>query len=70
MHLPIAGPVHRPNRVLTGQERWHDNYLLHLVKGVRAGHFLIGSSAGTQGCVPMASVIGKVIAVADAGDCG
>ena len=46
--------------------RWHDNYLLHLVKDAREGEFLIGNNVGkVNGWVPAAAVVGKVIAVAD-----
>ena len=46
--------------------KWHDNYLLHLVKDARDGEFLIGNNVGkTNGWVPAAAVIGKVIAPAD-----
>jgi hypothetical protein len=46
--------------------RWHDNYLLHLVKEVKDGQFLIGNNVGkTNGWVPASAVIGKVVAVAD-----
>jgi hypothetical protein len=48
--------------------KWHDNYLLHLVKDVRAGEFLIGNNVGKiNGWVPASAVVGKVIAVSDEG---
>ena len=46
--------------------KWHDNYLLHLVKEVREGEFLIGNNVGkVNGWVPATAVVGKVIAVSD-----
>ena len=46
--------------------KWHDNYLLHLVKERREGEILIGNNLGKiNGWVPLAAVIGRVIAVAE-----
>lgn len=46
--------------------KWHDNYLLHLVKDARDGEILIGNNVGkVNGWVPASAVVGKVIAVAD-----
>lgn len=46
--------------------KWHDNWLLHLVKEVREGELLIGNNIGKiNGWVPATAVIGEVVAVAD-----
>ena len=46
--------------------KWHDNYLLHLVKDAREGEFLIGNNIGKiNGWVPASAIVGKVIDVAD-----
>jgi hypothetical protein len=46
--------------------RWRNNYLLHLVKEIRDGQFLIGNNIGKiNGWVPADAVVGKVVAVAD-----
>ena len=46
--------------------KWHDNYLLHLVKDVREGELLIGNNVGkVNGWVPASAVVGKVVAVRD-----
>jgi hypothetical protein len=46
--------------------KWHDNYLLHLVKDVRPGELLIGNNVGkVNGWVPASAVVGKVVAVGD-----
>ena len=41
---------------------WKGNYLLHLVKEVRDGQFLIGNNVGKiNGWVSAASILGKVV---------
>ena len=49
--------------------RWKGNYLLHLVRGIRDGRFLIGNNIGrTNGWADAADIRGKVTAVVhDAG---
>ena len=47
--------------------QWRDNYLLHLVKEIKDGQFLIGNNLGKiNGWVPFQAVKGKVIAVEEA----
>jgi hypothetical protein len=44
--------------------RWKGNYLLHLVKEIKEGLFLIGNNVGkTNGWAPADAIRGKVIAV-------
>lgn len=44
--------------------RWQGNYLLHLVKEIKDGQYLIGNNLGkSNGWVPAEAVCGKVIAV-------
>lgn len=46
--------------------RWHEGFLLHVVKGVRDGEVLIGNNVGKiNGWVAKAAVMGKVVAVED-----
>jgi hypothetical protein len=46
--------------------KWRDNYLLHLVKQIRDGEFLIGNNLGkVNGWVPSDAVVSKVVAVND-----
>lgn len=43
---------------------WRGNYLLHLVKEIQDGKFLIGNNLGKiNGWVESSAIIGKVIAV-------
>lgn len=45
---------------------WRGNYLLHLVKEVREGEFLIGNNLGkVNGWVPASAVVGNVIAIGE-----
>jgi hypothetical protein len=45
---------------------WKGNYLLHLVKAIEPGRFLIGNNIGkVNGWVASDAIIGKVIAVED-----
>jgi hypothetical protein len=47
---------------------WRGNYLLHLVKEIQGDQLLIGNNLGKiNGLVPTTAVVGKVIAVEDAG---
>jgi hypothetical protein len=44
--------------------RWQGNYLLHLVKEIKDGQFLIGNNLGKiNGWVSAEAICGKVIAV-------
>jgi hypothetical protein len=44
--------------------QWQGNYLLHLVKEIKDGQFLIGNNVGKiNGWVPFEAVKGKVIEV-------
>src|SRR4051812_37963065 len=46
--------------------RWKGNYLLHLVKEIGGGLFLIGNNLGkSNGWVPADALCGNVIGVAD-----
>jgi len=46
--------------------RWQGNYLLHLVKEIQEGRFLIGNNVGkTNGWVEGDSIVAKVVAVGD-----
>lgn len=46
--------------------QWQGNYLLHLVKEIKDGQFLIGNNVGKiNGWVPARAVKGKVVAVSD-----
>jgi hypothetical protein len=47
--------------------RWKGGYLLHLVKEIDGGRFLIGNNVGKMnGWVAAVDVIGRVVAVKDA----
>ncbi len=46
--------------------RWHEGFLLHLVKDVRDGEVLIGNNVGKiNGWIAKTAVMGKVVAVED-----
>jgi hypothetical protein len=46
--------------------QWQGNYLLHLVKEIKDGQFLIGNNVGKiNGWVLAQAVTGKVVSVAD-----
>lgn len=46
--------------------RWQGNYLLHLVKEIQEGRFLIGNNVGkTNGWVSGEAIVAKVIAVGE-----
>ena len=49
--------------------RWGRNWLLHLVKEIRGGEFLIGNNIGKiNGWVPGSDIVGRVVEVVhDAG---
>ena len=66
--LVTIAPI-RPNEVQLEDVvfvKWQGNYLLHLIKDIREGEFLIGNNVGKiNGWVPAAAVKGKVIAISE-----
>lgn len=59
---PIDGALARVGDVVF--VRWHQGFLLHLVKDVRAGEVLIGNNIGKiNGWVATSAILGKVTAV-------
>lgn len=62
-----AGDVHIEDVVLV---RWQGNYLLHLVKEIQNGQFLIGNNVDkVNGWVSGDAILAKVVAVGEPLDC-
>ncbi|HZL91334.1 MAG TPA: hypothetical protein VFB96_23405 [Pirellulaceae bacterium] len=46
--------------------RWRGNHLLHLVKEIRSGEYLIGNNVGkTNGWVAADAIVGKVVSIGE-----